>query len=1088
MKNYLNIVFNLLIFAGCVFPITSYAVTKQLWVGETFKCDATSAVMGLTSDVSWSTNGGYLSLNGSGFYRDVTATQYFAGTATITCSWKYRLYSGGNWTTQSRSWTVSCLENPVSISPTKLELAVGSSGYIRYSHQYNNNYASAANVTFSSTNNHIATVSNSGKVTAVSPGTCYVTIYSKISSASTAPSCKVTVKEIPVTGVSIPSNVTFLADKKIELSTTITPNNATVNSKKWFSTDERIVTINNQGVLTGISPGQANVYCTVNGIPSNNCNVIVTEPEFIQTSNWTENNECPFSVFVEPTVSFSLHLYEGDNFSSICLEKGSQRVAGNVILKGNTLIFKPEDLLEPNTNYSFKIPAYSLKNKWGTHHDGDYSYVFDTGELEQIVLSFSHSSGIIQSGTNIEITSNVPNAEIYYTINEDTPTFNSIRYKSPISVNNDITIKAIAKLKGYKDSEITTVSYQVAKLAYTVSPDINEENAGKNTLPCVRFNQPISPAEKFNDIELLCNGNKVAGTVVIQDTVLFYVPDALLEIGKSYTFNVPENAIATKRDESNKEISTAFSTGRYAINVAASGRFAAAIMSDGSLWTWGYNQYGYLGDGTYTTRHSPVKILDNVKQVDLGSGHGVALKNDGSVWTWGANYSGQLGNGTSSTCINPIKVMDNVYKVSAGDERTMFIKKDYSLWICGDNFYGQIGDGTKTTRKTPVKILSNVISASTGHYQSAAVTKDGNVYTWGCNVDGALGGWPSSGNSTTGTNKPYKSYTNGNAAIVDCGEGHTAILTNSGVLRCTGNNGSGQGATHLNSFSGYPGLMAGSGGWWNEWAGNPNVHWNQIATGGKNTSALDKYGRLYVCGENQNGMVGIIGSNYLLDVDYLYYEKLTDVKTFDIGNQLGIAIKNDGSVWTWGKNDKGQLGIGYTSTKEIKPLKVLDGFTTTPMQKLELPSFIEVKIGQTFVLPTTIEPFNAEYNNLVWSCDNNDIAEISGNGIVSAKSTGTTTIHVDAYYGSHIMSASCKISVEKATSIGKINVNPIEVSSSNGFLHIDGLTIGENIAIYDTTGALIKSECSNGGRISVCVPQNGIYIIKIGNRSLKVIL
>lgn len=73
---------------GFMFAPTLSAVTKQMWVGETYKCDATSSVIGLTSDVSWSTNGGYITLSGSGFYRNATVTQYFSGTATIKCSWK----------------------------------------------------------------------------------------------------------------------------------------------------------------------------------------------------------------------------------------------------------------------------------------------------------------------------------------------------------------------------------------------------------------------------------------------------------------------------------------------------------------------------------------------------------------------------------------------------------------------------------------------------------------------------------------------------------------------------------------------------------------------------------------------------------------------------------------------------------------------------------------------------------------------------------------------------------------------------------------------------------------------------------------
>lgn len=185
---------------------------KTMWVGETYMCDATSAVMGLTSDVSWTTSGGYLSLSGSGFYRNVTVTQYFSGSATVKCSWKYRLYSGDTWKSQSKSWTIRCNENPVSILPTSLTLFPGETAYVSYSHKYNNSYTSAANAYFSSSNTRVATVSNSGLVTAINPGTTYINVYSKISNAANAPYCIVTVKESTPTGVSLPSSLSLIRD------------------------------------------------------------------------------------------------------------------------------------------------------------------------------------------------------------------------------------------------------------------------------------------------------------------------------------------------------------------------------------------------------------------------------------------------------------------------------------------------------------------------------------------------------------------------------------------------------------------------------------------------------------------------------------------------------------------------------------------------------------------------------------------------------------------------------------------------------------------------------------------------------------
>ena len=94
-----------------------FAQTQSLWVGQSYTCDATSAMMGLTSDKKWTTSGGYFSYDDSGHYRRVTITQYFSGIASVTFSWKERLTSNDQWRSRSKTWYFSCIENPVYINP-----------------------------------------------------------------------------------------------------------------------------------------------------------------------------------------------------------------------------------------------------------------------------------------------------------------------------------------------------------------------------------------------------------------------------------------------------------------------------------------------------------------------------------------------------------------------------------------------------------------------------------------------------------------------------------------------------------------------------------------------------------------------------------------------------------------------------------------------------------------------------------------------------------------------------------------------------------------------------------------------------------
>ncbi len=212
----------------------------------------------------------------------------------------------------------------------------------------------------------------------------------------------------------------------------------------------------------------------------------------------------------------------------------------------------------------------------------------------------------------------------------------------------------------------------------------------------------------------------------------------------------------------------------------------AAIKTDGSLWTWGSNSEGQLGDSTTTSKFSPVKIMDNVAAVSAGYYHTAAIKTDGSLWTWGGNSSGALGDGTTTNKSSPVKIMDNVAAVSAGYCHTAAIKTDGSLWTWGDNCFGQLGDSTIMNKQyIPVKIMDNVAAVSVGSWHTTAIKTDGSLWTWGENCYGCIGD-----GTTTDRNIPVKIMDN--VAAVSAGDHHTAAIKTDGSLWIWGYNGFGQ--------------------------------------------------------------------------------------------------------------------------------------------------------------------------------------------------------------------------------------------------------------------------------------------------------
>jgi alpha-tubulin suppressor-like RCC1 family protein len=183
--------------------------------------------------------------------------------------------------------------------------------------------------------------------------------------------------------------------------------------------------------------------------------------------------------------------------------------------------------------------------------------------------------------------------------------------------------------------------------------------------------------------------------------------------------------------------------------VTGGGFFSLALMPDHTLMAWGANERGELGDGTYTDRPAPVpvsSVLTNVIQVSGGWFHAVALTSTGTVWTWGDNSNGQIGNGSvSTTGVNvPYQVpgLSNVIAVSAGDGYTAALKQDGTVWTWGGNSFGQLGDGTWVDHQpSPVKVvgLSNVIVMAARDYHTLAIKGDGTVWAWGSGQNGELG-------------------------------------------------------------------------------------------------------------------------------------------------------------------------------------------------------------------------------------------------------------------------------------------------------------------------------------------------------------
>ncbi|MCL1808999.1 MAG: stalk domain-containing protein, partial [Clostridiales bacterium] len=186
-------------------------------------------------------------------------------------------------------------------------------------------------------------------------------------------------------------------------------------------------------------------------------------------------------------------------------------------------------------------------------------------------------------------------------------------------------------------------------------------------------------------------------------------------------------------------------------SVAVGHYHTLVVKTDGSLWACGLNNSGQIGNGAIGTTEnpvsSPVRIMDSVSAASAGQSHSMALKKDGSLWAWGNNSCGQLGDGTAESSSAPLKIMEGIAAISAGSETSLAVKTDGSLWAWGEGRAGQLGDGSYGRAKVnPVKVMEDAVSAASGSNHCLALKTDGSIWAWGYNQYGQVGNGKSSMN------------------------------------------------------------------------------------------------------------------------------------------------------------------------------------------------------------------------------------------------------------------------------------------------------------------------------------------------------
>jgi len=393
------------------------------------------------------------------------------------------------------------------------------------------------------------------------------------------------------------------------------------------------------------------------------------------------------------------------------------------------------------------------------------------------------------------------------------------------------------------------------------------------------------------------------------------------------------------------------------------------LTSDGRIYAWGRNTSGELGIGTTLARSNvPIAVkttgtpMDGkvVKQVEGGGryegSHSIALASDGTVYTWGLNQYGQLGNNTTTNSRSPIAVQvagtplagKTIVQIAAGADHSLALDSDGALYAWGSNAYGQLGNGTMTNSSVPVAVKiagtplagKTIVQIAAGANHNMVLTSDGAVYTWGWNYHGQLGNNTKTNSNTIVAVQTISTPIAGKKIVkIAAGQGHSLALTDDGMVYAWGRNDTGQLGNNATTDAMLPVAVTVTG------TPMSNKTIVEIASGARHSLAIDSSGKVYAWGHNGSGQLG--NNSTVNALTPVAVQAPADKNIIQVSGSgwLGAsssALTSNGAVYSWGRGFDGQLGDGTNNDSSVPVITTIN-LVDTP----STPTHVMAKPGDT---------------------------------------------------------------------------------------------------------------------------------------------